>query len=63
MRPKKRERPASGPVVAVDRVEGLRTRTANIATYQPMSQRPQAINQTYLIVSWNNKQAHGCRGA
>ncbi len=33
----------------------------NLTTYQPMSQRPQAINQPYLV-SWNNKQAHHCCG-
>jgi acyl-homoserine lactone acylase PvdQ len=31
------------------------------ATFQPFSQRPQAINQPYLV-SWNNKQAHHCCG-
>ncbi|MEA2171756.1 MAG: hypothetical protein QOF76_5056 [Solirubrobacteraceae bacterium] len=34
----------------------------NIAKYQPMRKRPQAINQKYLV-SWNNKQgAHCCGG-
>lgn len=32
-----------------------------LAAIQPMSQRPQAINQPYLV-SWNNKQAHHCCG-
>jgi acyl-homoserine lactone acylase PvdQ len=30
-------------------------------TQQPFAQRPQAINQPYLV-SWNNKQAHHCCG-
>ena len=33
----------------------------NVSTYQPMAQRPQAINQPYLV-SWNNKQARHCCG-
>jgi acyl-homoserine lactone acylase PvdQ len=33
----------------------------NLATYQPIAQRPQAINQD-VLVSWNNKQAHHCCG-
>jgi acyl-homoserine lactone acylase PvdQ len=33
----------------------------NLAVYQPMAQRPQAINQDYLV-SWNNKQARHCCG-
>jgi acyl-homoserine lactone acylase PvdQ len=33
----------------------------NLATYQPISRRPQAINQRYLV-SWNNKQGRHCCG-
>ena len=33
----------------------------NLTSYQPMAQRPQAINQPTLV-SWNNKQAHHCCG-
>ena len=33
----------------------------NLATYQPMHQRPQSLNQPYLV-SWNNKQARHCCG-
>jgi acyl-homoserine lactone acylase PvdQ len=33
----------------------------NLATYQPYAQRPQAVNQPYLV-SWNNKEAHHCCG-
>src|SRR3989442_11094063 len=34
---------------------------ANLATYQPFNQRPQAIDQPFLV-SWNNKEAHHCCG-
>ncbi len=35
----------------------------NLATYQPVAQRPQAINPD-VLVSWNNKQgAHCCGGS
>jgi acyl-homoserine lactone acylase PvdQ len=50
------------PQVASSRTEwkGWDPETNN-ASYQPFKQRPQAINQPYLV-SWNNKQAHHCCG-